>query len=366
MADIRLSKTFALAAKLFGIDVKSKSEQSDKIIYNCPFCSGGDREQKGTIGYVNNSEHINISCWKNCIGNHGIYNYIKEHHPQSLPELQEILFGDKKRDIIRQYQANIIPSVPKSIKISTENTTRLKYNIHGNWFVSVMTQPETEEQEDIKEQITEYIRKRRIPGDMCRKLYMGKMFDRIGLLVPYGDDPNMWFIRWLDDDGGQKCKFPKGVKMGDNLYIPRKLDLSKPVYVVEGQIDAMFIHNSVSIGGTNRYKLFPDRWQELGYQSRHELLKNTIMLADNDNAGMKATQYYMIDNMISQVKTCVWWAFPKDIKDINDIVVSGKYQKYMNNDGTLNPAIFHVENNRIVFQKYLEWWYARNKQEESK
>ena len=90
-----------------------------------------------------------------------------------------------------------------------------------------------------------------------------------------------------------------------------KRNSRKPVYVVEGPIDSLFLPNTVAVGGSDFGKL------------TQEIRKNKcIIIFDNEPRNVEIVK--KMKTIINDgYKICVW---PQNIneKDINDMVIAGK------------------------------------------
>ena len=104
------------------------------------------------------------------------------------------------------------------------------------------------------------------------------------------------------------------------VYNLHDIDIDKPVFVVESQLDSLFLPNSIAIQGGEVNSLI--------YLFKHIIPKryhdNFIVILDNDN--IKDTRKRNIKTMINDIK-CFNWKNIKSCnlhKDINEIIMSGK------------------------------------------
>ena len=103
------------------------------------------------------------------------------------------------------------------------------------------------------------------------------------------------------------------VKLKENVPLIFGLDrvnIKKPIYVVEGPIDSLFLNNSIAVAGTSFGKI-------------HELnLPDVTVIFDNQPRNTEVIKL-MSKVIDTGIKVVVW---PQKIqeKDINDMIISGK------------------------------------------
>ena len=104
------------------------------------------------------------------------------------------------------------------------------------------------------------------------------------------------------------------------VYNLHDIDIDKPVFVVESQLDSLFLPNSIAIQGGEVNSLI--------YLFKHIIPKryhdNFIVILDNDN--IKDTRKRNIKTILNNIK-CFNWKNIKSCnlhKDINEIIMSGK------------------------------------------
>lgn len=116
----------------------------------------------------------------------------------------------------------------------------------------------------------------------------------------------------------QKPKYltVKTVESEDKLYGLNTINFNKPIYVVEGPIDSLFLDNCVALAGT-----LSNIQSLLKYTHK----ENITIVPDNDFRN-KQTRKITEDSLKEGYKTVIW---PKDInfKDINDGVIKGHTKK---------------------------------------
>lgn len=135
----------------------------------------------------------------------------------------------------------------------------------------------------------------------------------------------------------------------NNYFNILNINFNSPVIVTEGQIDSMFLNNSIATTGVSKSKTI------LGSIISK---KNARILFDNDKAGKKESlnfinkgyRVFMWSKIISELKI----KYPGYIKDINNIKdVNDLYSFYKN----INSDIKFLEFNEIISNNFTESMY---------
>ena len=93
-----------------------------------------------------------------------------------------------------------------------------------------------------------------------------------------------------------------------------RIDPSKPIYVVEGPIDSMFLDNAIATAGAS-----------ITLKSLKEIGEDLIFVYDNEKR-KKSIVEAMVKMANDGQKVCVWPATLEE-KDINDMILAGKTTK---------------------------------------
>ncbi len=174
-----------------------------------------------------------------------------------------------------------------------------------------------------------YVENRKIPKKLFNQLYYCEKFKEWTNTQKYtfdsvqNDEPRL-IIPLIKDDkifGFQGRSFNKNSKLKyitiifdeecPKIYGLDRVNYEKPVYVVEGPIDSMFLDNSIAMVGAD----FDKKIFNCNYDT------NFVMVYDNEKRNKQIVERIekAIDNNFSVV---IW---PNNIfeKDINDMVLSG-------------------------------------------
>lgn len=118
--------------------------------------------------------------------------------------------------------------------------------------------------------------------------YFGLGYDaaRRALIIPTGDEKHYYKVRYLDKDTNDTDKY--NAIGGQVIFNSAELYSGEPVYIVEGEISAMSIHQAggraTALGSTTNWKRFIEAVDE-----RRPTGKLIIAL-DNDERGRKTTE----------------------------------------------------------------------------
>jgi len=183
---------------------------------------------------------------------------------------------------------------------------------------------------------------RKIPKEKQKQLYF---IDNIKNIVQLndkykesiqGEEPRL-VLPFYDNNGqlsGVTCRALRGetlryitVKVKDNVPLLFGVDTvnkSKPIYVVEGPIDSLFLDNAIAIGGTSFGKL-----DQTGFDK-----DKLIVVFDNQPRNKEVCK--LIDKNIELGYNVVLWPQTIIEKDINEMVIAGHNVKKIIKDNTFN------------------------------
>jgi hypothetical protein len=175
----------------------------------------------------------------------------------------------------------------------------------------------------------QYCITRKIPKEKFKQLYF---IDNIANIVQLNDkykasikgqEPRL-VLPFYDSDGqlsGVTCRALRGealryvtIKIKEEVPLIfgfDAIDKEKPVYVVEGPIDSLFLPNSIAVGNS-----------DLKTVSRINLPKEKLVLVF-DNQPRNAEICKLVDKAISSNYKVVIWPQTLQYKDINEIVLGG-------------------------------------------
>lgn len=313
------TKTFLLEKYIRrAVDGVRHRGRGREIKVNCPFC--GDRELKGTL-WLTNTYRWCYTCWRaSCrCADHGILatKWLREVnvslYQEYIDELKKLSKRDQKETdamkliIQRQREADAIKQKQalEADMAKDKEATRLfkKISTPGQYQLAAI----------------EFCKKRMIPEEVWKKFYYcdeGKYHGRV--IIPFYDKAGKIVFfqgRTLD---GSKAKYMS--RVGHTaLYNWDFVDKGKPIAVLEGPINSMFVENGTatvgagSSGGLDAVLKDLDCWY----------------IFDNDDAGRKHAY-----KKVQEGKPVFMWSvfifsynLPRDINDINDAIMYLKRTK---------------------------------------
>jgi DNA primase len=171
--------------------------------------------------------------------------------------------------------------------------------------------------------------KRQIPRDKFKRLYFIENMKDIGQLSPkYKDkittkEPRLVipFYNHLGQLSGVTCRALRGeelryvlvkIKEDDSLVFGmNEVDRTKPIHVVEGPLDSLFLPNAIAVGGTSFGKM-----ETIGLPK-----DKLIMIIDNQPRNKDVCR--VLDKIIERQYNVVVWPQTIEEKDINEMILSG-------------------------------------------
>jgi len=292
--------------------------------YNCrcPICGDSQRDKRKTRGYFLKNRKIDglfFFC-HNCNASKSFRNFLKDFDRMLFQEYQKELLSNEKRITFTKKK--------KEVKYKFENKKAKSLVDNENFFRFLLSFDEMPESK------RQYWIDRQIPKDARRYIYYTpafKEFTNLALKRKYFTDEQLRFdyprfiIPFFDENrrvfGYQGRELP-GTKSGakyitikfDDDY-PKafgldRIDRTKPIFIVEGPIDSLFLKNAIAASGGDLLSV------ALRIQPKKE-----IYIFDNEPRSKETTE--KMKKVIEAGKSIV--IFPSSIKekDINDMVISG-------------------------------------------
>jgi hypothetical protein len=162
-----------------------------------------------------------------------------------------------------------------------------------------------------------------------------------------GEEPRL-VIPFFDTNGqltGVTCRGLRGealryitVRIKNDVPLVfniESIDKSKPVYIVEGPIDSLFLNNAIAVGGTGLNKV--DSSMLAGC--------NCVYIYDNQPRNKEVCK--LIERTIEQGNNVVIWPQNIEEKDINEMVIAGKNAQRLVKENTYNGLTARI--------KFFEW-----------
>ena len=172
--------------------------------------------------------------------------------------------------------------------------------------------------DNLKEPVKKFCLGRMLPKERIKEFRVavnGKYRNRI--IIPTFDENHKLIYFQARALLGQTPKYLNSVAPRENvIYGLDRVDKSKPVIVLEGPIDSMFVENGVATMGCSYSKEVQSKLDQM----------NCLYLMDNDRAGNSKSR----ELLQTGHKVFLWTKFlrgnclDKNLKDLNEYVVSQK------------------------------------------
>ena len=304
----------------------------DKYVFRCPICHDSKKNRSKKRGALIVYDDGAIMTCKNCGYSHPLWKVLKENYSsiysEYSAEVVKIAAGKDSLDEAIKHAKEAsgpqAPARPPSViltakKVQREPDVKVLQTMNEGRFESVDGCTNA----GMKALCISYISKRKIPADIASTFMCcttGKYDNR--LIIPYINQSKYTYFVARDMTGMSPAKYMglQGVKRP--MYMPRLIDWTKTIYILEGEIDSMFIQNSISVGSVHNCSIVIRALEGYG-------IKDFVFIMDNDKSGYaKASQLSK-----SGYKTFNWCGFKG--KDINECVMNGELPTQSN--GTVMP-----------------------------
>ena len=289
--------------------------------FSCDICGDMSKGRQKARGFLyRNREGISYKC-HHCGASMSLGNYLKLKHP------------DIYRDyVVERYQANVSNNfghndITKVIKTpdAVGNAGLLKDKVLDD-LTPVLDLPETHK-------AVKFLVDRQIPRDKWNLIYYsraikkftnklipnkfpadedGKLHDEARLVFPYFTNHGKVFAysaRTLEDR--QPKYYTIKLDETERIYGLDRVDYSKPVFAVEGQIDSLFLPNSIAVSGSS-----------FDMPTLQALKSNLVIVGDNEPRSREIVKI-LHKNIKLGYKVCMLPHSVKE-KDINDMILAGR------------------------------------------
>ena len=296
-----------LSGRLARFKVKATSPY--RANFRCPLCGDSQKSANKTRGWILEKENKAMFYCHNCGASHPLWRFLKVY---DLNIYNEYVVDTRLEENSLRAQAPEAKTVEKQPPLDTSSfLSRIKK-------VSSLKADHP---------VKKYIEKRQIPPNQHYRIFYAPKFNSwVNSMIPDKlsstyDEPRL-VLPFLDEKGRMFGFAGRSFDPKANLrYITIMLeerpkifgldtvDFDKTYYVVEGQIDSMFLDNAVAMAGAD------------GNTAGLKKLENAIFVFDNERRNRE------IVNRMSKVidrghKIVIW---PENLldKDINNMIMSG-------------------------------------------
>lgn len=294
-----------------------KRKNDNLYNFRCPYCGDSSTNENKARGYVFVKENSYIYKCHNCGIGASLPNLIKFVNPTLYKEYTM----EKFKDGSGHRSANNTP-LPKKTK------TEFHFKRKANYLKTPLGKLKKVSQLPPTHRAKQYVLGRAIPSNYHYKLfYAPKFYEFVNQCVKdkfpnvTKDEPRI-IIPFIDKNENLIGFQGRAIGKSDLKYITIMIDSTapkifgldtvdyrKPVYVVEGPIDSMFIDNSIAMAGAD-------------VSGIDQTTAEYVFVYDNEPRSKEIIK--RIEKTISKNHSIA--LFPKNVKekDINDMILSGK------------------------------------------
>lgn len=300
------------------------SFHSGHIMFRCNVCGDSDHNSRKRRGYIlkrnpnGNGEWIYYCHNDDCDANQGmlVTTWLKGWFPALYEEFRrENFYSQRRKDVYLDKKIEIIPY---------DERKDLSY------FVPILKGTTS-----LFENGIEYCKKRKISESIWSKWYIATGGTYQGrLIIPFLDNDNKIYYFQGRSLIGQDPKYlnRKNELKEKEIFNIYHIDKNKPVMVVEGPIDSLFLENSIATLGVK----FTDNVKKVISSL------DCYFIMDNDKAGKKVSRRFLEEGKY----VFNWKKYLRNenidvyVKDINDLILTmpnkdifsfADFQKYFTN-----------------------------------
>jgi len=297
-----------------------KRKSGNSFNFSCPFCGDSQTDLRKARGYIYEKKGNILYYCHNCNVTYGFEKFLKniDYHLYSEYMIEKIK-DNRNKD---QEHEDFVAKLRTPVFLQSGPLKGLKK-------VSQLAPSDP-----VKRLVVD----RKIPNPFHAKLFKcprffawsneiipGKFdddalkYDECRLLIPFmNKNLELHAFQGRAIDPNAKTRY---ITIVNNELIPKvwgldRVDFNKKVYVTEGPIDAMFLPNSIATAGGDLASAIKDLPKE-----------NMVIVLDNEPRSKETRE--KIDKAINQgYNVCIW---PKnfDHKDVNDAVIAGLSQEFV-------------------------------------
>ena len=289
-------------------------KRKDDYLFNfrCPICGDSSTKKNKARGYIYKKKNDMFYKCHNCDAGKTFGGLLKDTDPLL-----------HKQYLMERYQAGV--TGPRANKTPDFNFTKPSFeNKHDDKLIDSLM--DRVDKLDPNHMAVQYVKSRQIPEDKWKRLYhiddiskisqlAPKYKDRIKtteprLVIPFFDESGRMTGLTLRDYGNSSLRYIM-VKIVEDYPTVFGLDVihkARPVKIVEGPLDSLFLDNCLAAAGSAFNKI-----KDLG-------IEDPIVIVDNEPRNEAICK--ILHNNIKQGHKVVIWPDIKE-KDINDMVLSG-------------------------------------------
>jgi len=283
-------------------------KKDDLFNFRCPYCGDSQKNKAKSRGYIYRKKNDYFFMCHNCGASTNFYNFLKQVDPELVSEYQLERYKNGDNNKSNHVEPSFDDLKQKPIfkkKLSLESISDLPDEHFAK----------------------QYVIKRKIPEKFYSELYFAPDFKKFieelevdndglreddhRLVIPFYDKEKNLISVQGRALGESKLRYIT-VKLHDEnkkIYGLDRIDEEKPIYVVEGPIDSMFIDNAVATADSN-------------LQSITDVLDKSKVVLVFDNEPRNKEIVKQMEKAIDDHFNVVIWPEFVDDKDINDMILS--------------------------------------------
>jgi len=307
-------------AKILGTRLRNFKEKKDNTWnFSCPVCGDSSKNKLKARGYIYPREQDLLVKCHNCGYGSNIGNLIKYVDPMLYDEyvLERYKAGASKyTDHKDVKKTNIITETP-TIELLEDDILEGLSRLDKLPLIHPAVQ---------------YVVNRKIPKDKWSLLYFAPKFkafvnsvtpkfqepiqdEHPRMVIPYFTPAGKCFAFQGRAYGKEETKYYtiKVDETQEKIYGLDRVDYSKPILIVEGPIDSLFLPNCLAVSGSS-----------FDLPTIRSILPNATLVMDNEPRSKEITKL-LEKNIQAGYNVCM---FPEHIeqKDINEMILSGRSQ----------------------------------------
>ena len=273
--------------------------------FRCPYCGDSQKSRTKARGFVFRKKNDLFFKCHNCGVGASLGNLIKT--------------VDSKT-----YKDYIFERYKKGVETRSSPQPEFKFNAPVFSKKSILKNLKTIQALPKEHPARRIIEKRRLPHESLSDLYLCENFfkftnsiikgkfpsldgDHPRLLIPFRDESGEVFAYQGRAFGNEQPKYItiKIDEEREKIFGLDKVDKSKPILVVEGPLDSLFLDNCIAVAGANFSNIEGD----------------LIIIFDNEPRNKEINK--QIEKTIDQGKSVCLWPDTMKCKDINDMIIDG-------------------------------------------
>ena len=284
---------------------KFKRKKENLYNFRCPYCGDSQKHKSKARGYFFRVKTDMVYKCHNCGVGRTLPNFLKDQAPDLYDEY-----------IMERYKKG---TTGKGSYVPKPKFDKPVFKKTGN----------LESISDLNNEHTalKYLRDRKIPEKFFGELfYTGRFYswtntqkpsfdiinkDQPRIIIPFIDETKNWFgFQGRSLDARDRLRYIT-IMLDENkpkIYGLNRIDKTKPIYVVEGPFDSLFLDNSIAMAGSD-------------VDSRSFGWSNYIWVYDNEPRNREIVN--RITKSIDRGEKVVIWPNNIQEKDINDMAIAG-------------------------------------------